>query len=94
MKIAVKIIGVLDVCQLRCHYENQYTKCDGQISKLFFNNKYECFLRRADLRESMVFYNFFSRLMFAWMFSAETRPLIHFLAQFGGRANGGTSVHF
>ena len=30
----------------------------------------------------MVFYDFFSRLMFSQMFSAETRFLIHFLAQF------------
>ena len=32
--------------------------------------------------------------MFSRMFSAETRLLIHFLAQFEKHANGGAPVHF
>ena len=40
--------------------KNQYTKSMMTFSMLF---------SRADLRESMVFYDFFSRPMFAWMFS-------------------------
>ena len=74
------------------HTIKSIQKYDGQIYIPFSNNEHGCFFSREDLRESMVFYDFFSRPMFARMFLAETRLLIHFLAQFESAPQWRTSA--